>query len=273
MPHTAAVDRSEWTAVRPLVLISCLLLVVGCGASELDADVEVVRSRNTPEGYVNSAFERVQDGFGEFDQTGQQPQSPSPESDVPVDVVAGPERPSRPRTVAVIGDSLTLSAEQEIVAAMAAAELYVITVDGVENRRMVRGTREIEPGVDAIEAVLEQAEPDLWVIALGTNDVGSQVGIDAFREEMDELLAMVPPDAPVIWVDLWIRDLDDQIVDANRVIRAELGGRQGVAAVVDWHAHAANTGIIIRDGVHLTNDGQELFADSIVAAIDATFAN
>jgi lysophospholipase L1-like esterase len=259
--------------VRPLVLISCLLLVAGCGAANVAADVEVVESRNTPGGYTNSAFERVQDGFGEFDQIGERPQSPSTESVVPVDVVAGPERPPRPRTVAVIGDSLTLSAEQEIVAAMVSAELFVITVDGVENRRMVRGTREIEPGVEAIEAVLEDHEPELWVIALGTNDVGSQVGVDAFREEMDELLALLPPDAPVIWVDLWIRDLDDQIVDANRVIRAGLGGRQGVAAVVDWHAQAANPGVIIRDGVHLTNDGQELFADSIVAAIDATFAN
>ena len=264
-------DRSEWIAVRRLALIASLLLIVGCGAAEIA--VEVVESRDTPAGYANSAFERVQDGFGEFDETGERPQGSTAQQDAAVDIVAGPERPERPRTVAVIGDSLTLSAEQEITAAMAAAEMYVITVDGVESRRMVRGTREIEPGADAIEAVLAEGDPGLWVIALGTNDVGSQVGADVFREEMDELLALLPPDAPVIWVDLWIRDLDDQIVDANQVIRSELAARQGVAAVVDWHTQAANPGIIISDGVHLTDDGQELFADSIIAAIDTTFAN
>ena len=264
-------DRSEWTAVRRLALTAVLLLVAGCGAAEVAVDVEVVESRDTPAGYVGSAFERVQDAFGEFDETGERPQGPSAQRDAAVDIVAGPERPARPRTVAVIGDSLTLSAQQEITTALVAAEMHVLTVDAVENRRMVRGTREIEPGVDAIEAVRAEGDPGLWVIALGTNDVGSQVGVDVFREEMDELLALLPPDAPVIWVDLWIRDLDDQIVDANQVIRSELAARQGVAAVVDWHTQAANPGVIIRDGVHLTNDGQVLFANSIVAAIDTAF--
>lgn len=271
MPDEVVFDRSEWIAVRHLALIASLLLIVGCGAAEVAGGVEVVESRDTPVGYTNSVFDRVQDGFGEFDETGERPQGRTSQQDAAVDIVAGPERPERPRTVAVIGDSLTLSAQEEIIAAMVAAEMEVITVDGVESRRMVRGSREIEPGVDAIETVLAEGDPGLWVIALGTNDVGSQVGADVFREEMDELLALLPPDAPVIWVDLWIRDLDDQIVDANQVIRSELAARQGVAAVVDWHAQAVNPGIIISDGVHLTNDGQVLFADSIVAAINTTF--
>ena len=48
----------------------------------------------------------------------------------------------------------------------------VLAVDGLENRRMVRGGTDVPPGVDAIGDILVAGhEPELWVIALGTNDV------------------------------------------------------------------------------------------------------
>lgn len=250
-----------------------MLLVAGCGANQASAGVEAVESRSTPEGYSAAAFERVQAGLGEFGQLGVQPPSSAADAASSVDIVAGPQLPPRPRNVAVVGDSLTLSAAEEIDAAMASADIRVLTVDGAENRRMIRGGGEVPSGSSAIEAILDEAQPELWVIALGTNDVGAQVGADAFREEMVELLTQLPSDAPVIWVDLWIRDRDDQIVVANRVIRSELGRRRAFAAVVDWHTRADAEGIITGDGVHLTTDGQQLFADSIVEAIDASFSD
>ena len=191
----------------------------------------------------------------------------------PVDIVSGPSLPQRPESVAVIGDSLTLSAQEEIAAALALTGIEVVAVDGFENRRMTRGSSAVPPGTTAIEAVLESAAPELWVIALGTNDVGAQTGTEAFRQDMDGLLGLLPADASVIWVDLWIRDRLDWIVEANEAIRLELGLRRGVGAVVDWHAQAAHPGIITGDGVHLTADGKQLFADSIVNAIDSTFGD
>jgi lysophospholipase L1-like esterase len=191
----------------------------------------------------------------------------------PVDIVSGPSLPALPVSVAVIGDSLTLSAKEEISEALASTGIELVAVDGVENRRMTSGSSEVPPATTAIKAVLEEAEPELWVIAMGTNDVGAQTGTEVFREDMDELLDLLPADASVIWVDLWIRDHDDRIVEANEAIRLELGRRRGVGAVVDWHTQADNPGIITRDGVHLTTDGQQLFADSIVNAIATTFAN
>ncbi len=41
--------------------------------------------------------------------------------------------------------------------------------------------------------------------------------------------------------------------------------------MVDWHAHGLDEGVITADGVHLTQRGQQLFPDSIVAAIDEMF--
>ena len=276
VPPVSAIDGTEWLAVPRLLLISCLLLAAGCGAADVAAGVEVVESQSIP------AEPRV-DGLGDDEAVAvaeqDQPLGGVPaggrfsEILAPVDIVSGPSLPRRPESVAVIGDSLTLSAQEEIAAALALTGIEVVAVDGFENRRMTRGSSAVPPGTTAIEAVLESAAPELWVIALGTNDVGAQTGTEAFRQDMDGLLGLLPADASVIWVDLWIRDRLDWIVEANEAIRLELGTRRGVGAVVDWHTQAVHPGIITSDGVHLTADGQQLFADSIVNAIDSTFGD
>lgn len=188
-----------------------------------------------------------------------------------VDTVVEPEVRVRPTTIAVVGDSLTVSAREELAAALGAAELEVVAIDAQEGRRMAVGTSTITPGRDAVEEILAGADPDLWVIALGTNDVASVESLDGFRSEMGQILDLLPPDAPVVWVDLYIRDRPEPISRANLQIRAELGGRDGGAAVVDWFSRGVDDGVITDDGVHLTPVGQQLFADSIVSAVDELF--
>ena len=272
MLHVTRAKRTEWVAVPRLALISCMLLLAGCGASSVTAGVEVVESRS-------AVVERPG-----LDPSADDPSSAGADADdstlddrfvdvLPgIDVAGGSSPVSRPRTVAMIGDSLTLSAQDEITAALGRTGIHVVSVDGVESRRMVRGSKEVPSGASAIEQILETSDPELWVIALGTNDVGAQTGTEAFRDDMDQLLRLLPSDASVIWVDLWIRDHDDQIVRANEAIRSELSRRRRVGAVVDWHTRADAPGIITGDGVHLTDEGQLLFAESIVIAIDSTFA-
>ncbi len=274
VPPISATDRTEWVAVPRLVLLSCLLLVAGCSAAEVTAGVEVIESRSI-------AIEPAIAAAGSAQAAPQNGESDTELSAnglfndllASIDVVSGPPLPARPRSVAVIGDSLTLSAQEEISAALELAGIELFIVDGAENRRMTSGSSEVPPATASIEAVLQDAQPELWVFALGTNDVGAQTGTDVFREDMNVMLDLLPVNASVIWVDLWIRDRDGKIVEANEAIRLELGRRRGVGAVVDWHTQADNPGIITRDGVHLTADGQQLFADSIVTAIDATFAD
>jgi lysophospholipase L1-like esterase len=178
---------------------------------------------------------------------------------------------SRPATVAVVGDSLTLSAEDEIMSALSADGLQVLVIDGLESRRMARGSRALTPGTEAVENIRRVVEPGLWVIALGTNDVASVESADGFRDEMRDVLALIPAEAPVVWVDLWIRDREDAISAANLMIRSELRRRRGGSAVVDWYSHGQEDGIITGDGVHLTQSGQDLFAASIATAIDELF--
>ncbi len=253
-----------------LPLISCLLVVAGCGVGEVAAGVEVVESRSDVDAAADAG---PVDGSGQAagDAADPPPFERLSELFPPVDIVAGSPAAPRPRTVAVVGDSLTLSAVEEIETALAAAGLRVVAVDGAESRRMARTAGGVSSGVDAVELIQAGADPDLWVIALGTNDVGAQSGDEVFREDVDRLLGLLPADVPIIWVDLWIRDMGDQVERANDSIRSQLAGRRGVAAVVDWHAHGEDPGIITGDGVHLTNEGQQLFADSMVNAIASTF--
>ncbi len=272
MPHANDDHPTEWGAVSRLLLLACVLVVGGCGVGEVAAGVEVVESRSdvvAPVGAASvDASDQAVDDLAEPPMPGQ-----LSERFPPVDVVAGsrlaPQPP--PRTVAVVGDSLTLSAVDEIETALAAAGLRVVAVDGAESRRMARSSGGVSSGVDAIESIQEFAVPELWVIALGTNDVGAQSGDEVFREDVDRLLGLFPPEVPIIWVDLWIRDMGDQIVRANDSLRSRLADRQGVAAVVDWHDHGDDPGIITSDGVHLTDEGQQLFAASMANVFATTF--
>ena len=196
---------------------------------------------------------------------------PTPDDD---ETIVEPTAP-RPSTVAVVGDSLTVSAADEIEASLAAIGLDVLVIDAKESRRTTRSSTNLTSGSDAVESILADAsageEPGLWVIALGTNDVASVGSLDGFRPEMRELLALIPDDAPVIWVDLWIRDRVEPIVEANRMIRAELRDRDGGSAVVDWFAHGDDDGVITGDGIHLTDVGRQVFAESIADTVDQMF--
>jgi lysophospholipase L1-like esterase len=177
---------------------------------------------------------------------------------------------SLPVSVAVVGDSLTLSAVEELRPALTRLGLDVIAIDGVEDRRMVSRTSTVSSGSDAISVILENDSPDLWVIALGTNDVGAQQATQTIRGHMTAVLDLIPDGVPVVWVDLWIRDRHDQIVDVNDVIDSVIAARPG-SAVVDWYSHGDDKSVITADGVHLTAAGQRVFAGSIAATIDTLF--
>lgn len=181
--------------------------------------------------------------------------------------------PPFPNTVAVVGDSLTLSARDQITSELAGLGLDVLVVDGVESRRMIAGSSVRPSGLDAINTIRDDlaVEPDLWVLALGTNDVGAQVDEQRFRDDLRTTLAGIDPDTPVVWVDLWIRDRRDAVVVANGVIRDEIGERDSLAGVVGWFAHGADDGMITGDGVHLTDRGQEAFATAIANQVRSIY--
>lgn len=258
---------------RLVVVILAVALLVGCNWDGPARDVRVVPS-SAPDG-VAAGGDATADGATGDRATAESAEDGSdgrPGSGEAVDA-APSSREVRagavdvPDTVAVVGDSLTVAATDEITAALAGLGVRTVVVDGRESRRMASGSTALPSGVAAIEQILTEHRPDLWVVALGTNDVGAAAGPDRFRADLRATLAAIPVGAPLAWVDVWIRDHREAVVEANGLLHAELGRRRAPTSVVDWFTEAAADGVITGDGVHLTPIGETRFADAIADAV------
>jgi len=184
--------------------------------------------------------------------------------------VAGVPDP-RPTTIAIVGDSLTLSAEEQIRVALEPTGARIVGFDAVEGRRTGKRVDGKTSGAEAVaEIVAAGATPELWILALGTNDVGGQEDAVNFRTHVIELLAAIPADAPVIWVDAWIAGRIDASRTLNEVLRGVAAGRSGMT-VIDWFQFGDDPGIIRGDGVHLTDAGKLKFAEQLVKEYQARF--
>lgn len=244
------------------VILATAVLVGGCAWDGPSRDVRVVgaESERSDRGEVNAA--------------GAEPAAAEVASSGTDRAPNGlEERPgawgvvSVPATVAVVGDSLTVAATDEIETSLARIGVRATVIDGRESRRMASGSSGLPSGVSAIAGILADHEPDLWVVALGTNDVGAAVGVERFRADLLETLAAIPVDAPLVWVDVWIRDRHADVVRSNEVLHHELGRRRAPTRVVDWYSSGSVDGVITRDGVHLTTLGQARFAAAIADGI------
>lgn len=256
------------------MLVAITTPLTGCGFDGPPGGVAAVAAEPSPGSDLVAAVEATVPGAPSVDAdpdvVGQTGAAGASEGRTPSDTLIAPPEPL-PATVAVVGDSLTVSAKDEIETALSARGLTVLAVDGLESRRLAHGGSALPPGVDAVDGIRADVEPGLWVIALGTNDVASDESLDRFRADLQAVLASIPDGAPIVWVDLWIRGREGPVAEANRIIRSELRRRSGGAAVVDWFAHGTDDGIISGDGVHLTQSGQDLYAVSIVDAIDGLY--
>ncbi len=269
MPVTSQAGRRARAACAALV---ALVLITGCAWDGPASGVEVVPPSAAPAVAVE----------GEVALEAEPTASTEPQRvEVAESLVTVPAIPQAtlprvrpapddlPGTVAVVGDSLTLSASDEIEAYLTALGIEVLAVDGAENRRMTRGS-EPRPGVDVVEQIAAVAEPELWVIALGTNDVGAESSVEAFATDVESVLDAIPDGAPVVWVNLFIRNRAAQVEGANAELSTTLSDRSD-SIVADWFQHGDEPGLVTVDGVHLTEDGQFVFAATIAAATVTLF--
>lgn len=173
--------------------------------------------------------------------------------------------------VVMVGDSITRGATPALEAQFAAMGLDVV-IEAENGKRMVVSARDNPGGADVVDflSAAEGRDPasEVWVLALGTNDIGKYAGADEIAGAVNEVLDGVPDAAAVVWVDTYIRDLPVPTEVVNRVIRERVAGR-GNAVVAPWTSFAEGVGVMSADGVHPTADGAEVFAGVVANTVNA----
>src|SRR5262245_36326557 len=187
------------------------------------------------------------------------PASSVPDASGPGDVAGDLE------TVVMVGDSITVGSEEPLNEGFVALGLDVRAIDAASGRRITVDGGEANSGLSAV-GDLTGDTPDLWVIALGTNDVSQYDGEQAYRDQIASLLVSLPDDAPVVWVDTYLAEDPERSAEFNQALRDTLAFR-GTATVADWATVAAGDGVL-RDGIHPSEEGAQMFADVVMGAVE-----
>jgi lysophospholipase L1-like esterase len=149
----------------------------------------------------------------------------------------------------------------------------VRAIDAQVGRRITVGEGgQPYPGTDIVEFIANSDPPDVWVIALGTNDIGQYADAEAFGTQVQTLLDLLPDDAPLVWIDTWDGARLDQTRLVNDTLRALVGERDN-AMVVDWFSHGDDEGVITNDQVHPTPDGTLVFGQVVADGVEALAAS
>ena len=174
-------------------------------------------------------------------------------------------------TVVMVGDSITVGATAELEAQFDALGLDHV-IEAERGKRMTVSAPGNPSGASAAAALAgaEDREPsaEVWVVALGTNDIGQYSSPDEIAAAVNEVIAAVPADAALVWVDTFHRDLPEQAEAVNSIIRDSVT-RRGNSVIAAWSANAPVAGMVSDDGVHPTTDGSAWFAFVVTDTVRA----
>ncbi len=173
-----------------------------------------------------------------------------------------------PASIVMVGDSITALSKDAVEAVLKQMGFAGVTVNAEPSRRIKMGRKKPIPGLDVVRFIQASAPPEMWVIALGTNDAGLYTTDEEYQALIDDVLAAIPASVPLVWVSTY---RDDQLKDCERfnlLVRKALKDR-GHATVGEWYQQVTKSkgGILTHDGVHPNADGILVFADTVRAAI------
>ena len=180
--------------------------------------------------------------------------------------VSASKSPSTGR-ISVIGDSLTEGTVRYQADAFAAVGWAQSSIDA-HNSRGVRTKVKADPhtGLTAVDAVRETSgEPDVWVIALGTNDAGI-FSKDKHADLIREMLDHIGSGHSVMWVNIYLPDTRKRQVAWNSALAEVASERPNELIVFDWASLAQNQRWMANDLVHCTGKGYQHRATAIAEA-------
>jgi hypothetical protein len=164
-------------------------------------------------------------------------------------------------SVVMIGDSITKGSTPALEERF---DLLGLDADVVaqNGKRMAVSSGDNPSGSSVAEFIAGSSDDhsnELWVVALGTNDIGQYSSPDAIAAAVNEVLDAVPEESPLVWVDAYFRDRPEQQDIVNSIIRDRVT-RRGNSVVAPWTEFATGDGVLSDDGIHPSDDGTEVFA-------------
>lgn len=181
-------------------------------------------------------------------------------------------------TVIMVGDSITVASTPQLETMFEQLGFDSVAIESKQGKRIALSFGSNLSGVEVAEDLIKtmhaagetsgegRAENpfdhsnELWVVALGTNDIGQYSGPGEIASAVDEMLQVVPDESPLVWVDTFFRDRPDDTVELNVIIR-DLVSQRDLSVIASWSAVADDDGNLRTDGVHPREQGSIVFAN------------
>jgi lysophospholipase L1-like esterase len=174
-------------------------------------------------------------------------------------------------SVVMIGDSITkgsLSYLQERFGLLGLDP----TIEAEGGKRMAVSDRDNPSGAAVATFLSGYGDGDhsdeVWVVALGTNDISQYSGPEEIAAAVNEVLAEVPDEAALVWVDTYVGGREDDTEAVNSIIRERVEQR-GDSVIAPWTAFVNGDGVLTSDGVHPTSGGADVFAFVVTDTVRA----
>ncbi len=183
--------------------------------------------------------------------------------------VLHPRPPSVRSSVLMIGDSITVGAQQALKPVFTDLGFQSVSINAQKSRRIDVGRGKYEPiaGTTVARFVVgARHAPGMWIVALGTNDAG-QYRKGEYRGVLEKMLSIVPTNAPLVWIDIYRSDYLPACQIFNAELRDALATRPN-SAVGEWYqtCNKPDARVLGLDGVHPNKRGVFAFIDTVRAA-------
>ena len=172
---------------------------------------------------------------------------------------------------AMVGDSITKASSKPLTAVLEQLGYTEIKIEAEVSRRIDVGDGKREPlsGVKTMSTMIaDGVAPDVWAIAMGTNDVGKYPDADAYGALIDEMMSMPDDTLPIVWVDVY----NPNQLEGTRLFNSALRDRaraRGNSTVLSWFDLASDpkAKILRSDHLHPNDAGTLVFADLVSKAL------
>jgi lysophospholipase L1-like esterase len=161
--------------------------------------------------------------------------------------------------VLMVGDSLTVGAQEYLRRDLASAGWGEIEIDAASGRSVRMGFYgSPESGLKAVDDLRgATADSDNWIVALGTNDVAVYDPAQ-YRSILEEMLDKIGTGHRVLWINVYLPN--DAVRSAlwNEALASYAAADPHGLLVADWASYASqHREWLSADGIHYTDDGYQ----------------